>query len=87
MKITNRTAQTGQTTWKVGDFYLLDNGELRQIGHIKGKGYFVLGIEDGYTNDFEAKYYWKTVDALVKDHGRDYGMTKVKIAEIIVEEI
>jgi hypothetical protein len=83
MKITNLSEHKTPTAWKTGDFYLTDKGELKRVGYSREHGFFVISLDgDG---DWSNKYYFRELKSLVSQM-KSFGMTRVKIKEIVVEE-
>lgn len=88
MKITNLSENKKDVEWKLGDYFLTGNGGLRRIDYMVGKGFYILAITDNPENaNNSTKIFKDTVAQLVRDFSSDFDMTKVRIKEVIVEEV
>ena len=87
MKITNLSENKKDVEWKLGD-YFLTNGDLRRIDYMEGKGFYVMAItEDANSADNSRKVFKNTASQLAGDFSKSFDMTKVRIKEVIVEEV
>ena len=87
MKITNLSKNKKDVEWKLGD-YFLTNGNLRRIDYMEGKGFYVMAItEDASSADNSRKVFKSTASQLAGDFSKSFDMTKVRIKEVIVEEV